>query len=89
MNRSQFWGFEVTHIMSAFFILAGSNVVLNILGGPLIFSWVAGGITLALLRLISNGQKNGHLELQLRFLTEPHIYLGHCGIANSKGKEAE
>jgi hypothetical protein len=57
MNRSRFWGFEVTHIMSAFFMLAGSNVALNIMGGPLIFSWAVGGITLALLRVISHGWK--------------------------------
>lgn len=77
MNRSRFWGFEVSHIVTAFFMLAGSNVALNILGGPLIFSWAVGAVTLTAMRIISHGQKNGHLELQARFLTESHLYLGH------------
>ena len=87
MNRSRFWGFEVSHIVTAFSMLAGSNVALNILGGPLIFSWAVGGITLAILRIISHGQKNGHLELQGRFLTEPHLYLGHQGRNPNPKKE--
>jgi hypothetical protein len=77
MNRSRFWGFEVSHIVTSFSMLAGSNVALNILGGPLILSWAFGIATLAALRVVSHGQKNGHLELQGRFLTEPHLYLGH------------
>lgn len=77
MNRSRFWGFEVSHIVAAFCALAGSNVLFNIAGIPLIFSWGLGTVTLILLRVISHGQKNGHLELLLQFTTQPHIYLGH------------
>ncbi len=79
MNRSKLWGFEVSQILSAFVVLAASNVTLNILGLPLIFSWLAGISTLGLLRVISHGQKNGHLELAARFMSEPHVYLGHHG----------
>ena len=85
MNRSQFWGFEVSHIILAFTVLATANVVLNIFNWPLIFSWAAAGLTLAILRIVSHGQKNGHLELLLRSMTEPHVYLGHAG----RGKEIE
>ena len=77
MNKSKLWGFEVTQIVTSFGVLAGSNVLLNILGAPLIFSWVLGIITLLTLRFISQGQKNGHLELLGRFVIEPHLYLGH------------
>jgi hypothetical protein len=77
MNRSQLWGFEVSHVVASFTILAGSNIFLNILGAPLFLSWVFGGASLLLLRLISHGQKNGHLELLGRFTVEPHLYLGH------------
>jgi hypothetical protein len=77
MNKSKLWGFEVSQIVSAFFVLAASNVVLNIVGGPLIFSWAFGIVTLVILRIISHGQKNGHLELLGRFLAYPHVYLGH------------
>ncbi len=77
MNRSKLWGFEVSQIVTSFGVLAASNVLLNILGGPLIFSWGVGLGTLAALRLISAGQKDGHLELSLKFVTEPHLYLGH------------
>jgi len=77
MNRSRLWGFEVGHIVAGFVVLAGSNVLLNILGLPLIFSWVLGISALVALRLISIGQKNGHLELLVRFISEPHLYLGH------------
>lgn len=77
MNRSKLWGFEVSQIVTAFFVLALSNVVLNIVGLPLVFSWGLGLLTLATLRIVSHGQKNGHLELLARFATEPHLYLGH------------
>jgi hypothetical protein len=77
MNRSQLWGFEVGHIVSAFAMLAGSNVILGMMGRPVIFSWVVGIVTLLGLRVISHGQKNGHLELLGRFVFFPHLYLGH------------
>lgn len=84
MNRSKLWGFEVSHIVASFTVLAASNVFLNILGAPLIFSWVLGISTLLILRLVSHGQKDGHLELLARYIFEPHIFLGHqC----RKGKE--
>ena len=79
MNRSKLWGFEVSQIVSAFFVLAASNVLLNIFGAPLILSWVFGIATLVTLRIVSHGQKNGHLELLARFVSEPHIYMGHQG----------
>lgn len=77
MTKSKFWGFEVSHIVGAFGILAASNVLLNIFNAPLILSWIFGLGTLLVLRVISHGQKDGHLELLLRYLTEPHVYLGH------------
>jgi hypothetical protein len=77
MNKSKLWGFDVSQIVASFFVLAASNVLLGIFGGPLIISWVLGLSTLATLRIISNGQKNGHLELLIRFCVEPHLYLGH------------
>lgn len=77
MIRSKFWGFEVSHIVIAFSILAASNVLLNILGWPLILSWMFGGSALLILRIISHGQKGGHLELLLKYLILPHIYIGH------------
>lgn len=77
MNRSQLWGFEVSHIVAAFGVLAGTNIFLNIFGGPLIFSWAAGLVSLIALRILSHGQKDGHLELLGRFVFEPHIFLGH------------
>lgn len=79
MNRSQLWGFEVSHIVSAFGVLAASNVFLNIIGAPLILSWALGVITLIALRIVSHGQKNGHLEMLVRYVIEPHLYLGHKG----------
>lgn len=79
MNKSQLCGFEVSHIVTAFSVLAGSNVILNIMKAPLVFSWAMGIFTLVILRIISHGQKNGHLELLGRFLIEPHLYLGHKG----------
>lgn len=85
MNRSKLWGFEVSQIVGSFCVLAGSNVLLNIMGAPLIFSWVAGIATLLTLRIISHGQKNGHLELLVRFVTEPHLYLGHQGRTERQG----
>lgn len=77
MNRSELWGFEVTHIVSAFGVLAASNIFLNIVGAPLFISWFLGLGTLATLRVISHGQQNGHLELLARYILEPHLYLGH------------
>lgn len=77
MIRSKFWGFEVSHIVGSFTILAGSNVLLNILGLPLILSWIFGISALLVLRFISHGQKDGHLELLAKFVLQPHLYLGH------------
>lgn len=85
MNKSKLWGFEVSQIVTAFFVLAATNVALNILGLPLIFSWGFGIVTLVTLRVVSHGQKNGHLELLVRFVTESHLYLGHQG--RMKGKQ--
>jgi hypothetical protein len=84
MNQSKLWGFEVSQIVTSFVALAASNVTLNILGLPLIFSWAVGAITLAALRVISHGQKNGHLELLARFMTAPHVYFGHQGRLKKK-----
>lgn len=84
MNRSQLWGFEVSHIVASFSILAASNVILNILKAPLLLSWISGLGTLAVLRMISHGQKSGHLELVTRFIIEPHVYLGHAGRRSNK-----
>lgn len=86
MNRSKLWGFEVSHIVASFFALAGSNVFLNIMGAPLIFSWGLGLITLIVLRIVSHGQKDGHLELLARFIAEPHLYLGHKERSKKKGR---
>lgn len=86
MNRSKFWGFEVSQIVSAFAVLAGSNVFLNILKVPLVFSWIFGLATLLALRLVSHGQKEGYLELAVRFACEPHIYLGHMARRNVRRK---
>jgi hypothetical protein len=79
MNRSKLWGFEVSQIVSAFFVLAGSNICLSILGLPLVISWILGITALVVLRVLSLGQKNGHLELMAKFTSEPHLYLGHQG----------
>lgn len=85
MNKSKLWGFEVSQIVASFFVLAATNVGLNIFGLPLIFSWVAGILMLVTLRVISHGQKNGHLELLVKFLSQPHVYLGHQGRSQNKG----
>lgn len=77
MNKSHLWGFEVSHIIASFIVLAATNVFLNIVGLPLIFSWLMGLATIVTLRIVSHGQKNGHLELLARFTIEPHLFLGH------------
>jgi|GEM_PF-1012401 len=90
MNKSTLWGFDVGQIVASFFVLAGSNVCLNIMGAPLIFSWVFGITCLLALRIISHGQKNGHLELLGRFIVEPHLFLGHkLRIQSVERKEHE
>jgi hypothetical protein len=77
MNRSKLWGFEVNQIIFSFAVLTVSNVGIGILGLPLFLSWIAGVATLVILRLLSLGQKDGHLELSIQFLILPHLYLGH------------
>ena len=77
MNKSKLWGFEVSQIVASFFVLAATNVLLNVFGAPLILSWLFGIVTLIILRVISHGQKNGHLELLARYIAEPHVFLGH------------
>ena len=77
MNKSKLWGFEVSQIVASFFVLAATNVLLNVFGAPLILSWLFGIMTLIILRVISHGQKSGHLELLARYIAEPHVFLGH------------
>jgi hypothetical protein len=77
MNRSQLWGFEVSHIIVSFGVLTVSNIGLSAFGMPLLLSWFVALSTLCLLRVVSLGQKDGHLELWARFTLEPHIFLGH------------
>lgn len=89
MNRSQLWGFEVSHIVISFGMLAGTNVLLNIFGAPLFLSWLFGISTLVVLRIISHGQKNGHLELLLRFVIEPHLFLGHRERSSQKARSLD
>lgn len=89
MNKSQLWGFEVSHIVIAFTVLAFSNIMLNIFGAPLLISWGVGIFTLLALRIISHGQKNGHLELLLKFIIEPHIFLGHRNRTRSLNQKGD
>jgi hypothetical protein len=77
MNRSKLWGFEVGQIVLGFGVLAASNVALGAFQLPLIFSWVLGFSAAIALRVVSFGQKTGHLELSVRFMVEPHLFLGH------------
>lgn len=77
MNKSTMYGYEVSHIVASFVVLAASNVFLNIIGLPVILSWGLGIGALLGLRIVSHGQKNGHLELLAKYIFEPHIFLGH------------
>jgi uncharacterized membrane protein YhaH (DUF805 family) len=77
MNRSKFWGFEVSHVIASLVVLAISNILLNMLGAPILISWGLGIGTLIVLRVVSHGQKQGHLEMLVKFIASPHIFLGH------------
>ena len=77
MNRSKFWGFEVSHVIASLVVLAMSNILLNMVGAPILVSWGLGIGTLLVLRVVSHGQKQGHLEMLVKFITSPHIFLGH------------
>ena len=77
MNRSKFWGFEVSHVIASLVVLAISNILLNMLGAPILLSWGLGIGTLVVLRVVSHGQKQGHLEMLVKFITSPHKFLGH------------
>jgi len=77
MNRSKFWGFEVSHVIASLVVLAISNILLNMLGAPILISWGLGIGTLVVLRVVSHGQKQGHLEMLVKFIASPHIFLGH------------
>ncbi len=77
MNRSKFWGFEVSHVIASLVVLAISNILLNMLGAPILISWGLGIGTLVVLRVVSHGQKQGHLEMLVKFIASPHVFLGH------------
>lgn len=77
MNKSRLWGFEVSHIIASFGVLTTSNVLLSITGQPVVLSWAFGILSLMTFRVLSHGEKAGHLELKARFMSSPHIYLGH------------
>lgn len=77
MNRSKFWGFEVSHVIASLGVLAISNICLNALGLSVLISWGMGLTTLLVLRVVSHGQKQGHLEMLVKFVASPHVFLGH------------
>ena len=77
MNRSKFWGFEVSHVIASLGVLAISNILLNTVGASVLISWILGFSTLIALRIVSHGQKQGHLEMLLKYTISPHIFLGH------------
>jgi hypothetical protein len=74
--KSELWGFEITHLLGAIGVLAASNFLLSLLRQPTILSWIGGLFTLALLRLLSVGQKPGHLQFLMEWLGRPHVFLG-------------
>lgn len=77
MNKSKFWGFEVSHVISSLAVLALSNIFLNMIRAPILISWGLGWGTLFTLRIISHGQQRGHLEMLAKYILSPHIFLGH------------
>ena len=81
MNKSRMWGFEVTHIIFAVSILMLTNLLISFVHGPLFI----GLGTLVTLRVLSIGQKEGHIEMVSQYIIQPHIFLGH---ANRIKKEA-
>ena len=77
INKSRLWGFEVSHIIASFGVLTVTNVLLSITGQPVVLSWAFGLLSLVTFRILSHGEKAGHLELKARFASSPHLYLGH------------
>lgn len=77
MNRSKFWGFEVSHVIASLAVLAISNILLNVVGASVLISWGLGLTTLFTLRIVSHGQKQGHLEILVKYISSPHIFIGH------------
>ena len=77
MNRSKFWGFEVSHVIASLGVLSISNIVMGAVGVTVLLSWVMGIVTLVILRIVSHGQKQGHLEMLMKFTFSPHLFLGH------------
>lgn len=65
------------HVIASLGVLAISNILLNMIGASVLISWALGLCTLLFLRVISHGQKQGHLEMLMKFTFSPHIFLGH------------
>lgn len=76
LKRSHVWGFEIAHLGVSLGIMMLSNFALSALGLPVFISWVLGLTLLFTLRILSIGQKAGHLGFLLRFLMMPRLYLG-------------
>ncbi len=81
--RQAMFGFEVTHVIGAVLSSCISNTALGVLGVPQWPSIVLGVFVLLALRVLSGGQKPGHLQFLALWLTRPRLYLGH---ANRKQK---
>lgn len=84
MNKSRLWGFEVSHIIASFAVLTITNVLLGITGFPVVLSWGFGVLSLFTLRLLSHGEKAGHLELKAWFYGSPRVFLGHQSRHNTE-----
>lgn len=75
--RQAILGFEVTHVIGAVLSSCIVNTALGVLGAAQWPSIALGVIVLVFLRVLSGGQKPGHLKFLALWLSRPHLYLGH------------
>lgn len=76
LSSSHIWGFEITHVLIAASSMLVSNMVLSLLGLPVIYAWALAAFVLITLRVLSHGRQSGHINFLLQRLMSPRIFLG-------------
>ena len=85
--RQAIMGFEVSHVIGAVLSSCILNTLLGVLGLVQWPSIALGLVVLVGLRIVTSGEKPGHLQFAALWATRPRLYLGHAYRPLKEGRK--